>query len=137
MSGHISEGKIVVIETRRRWSDEDRKQAVEATRTSPVSAVARKYGMAKSLLFRWRKEAGLSAKREPIVPFVPVRIAAAPIAVMNVPASAMPVVSTIEIELANGHKLRVSGTVETQALRQVIAALDGGLVRRSTQCEGG
>ena len=125
MSGHISEGKIVVIETRRRWSDEERKQAVEATLTLPVSAVARKYGMAKSLLFRWRKEAGLSAKRKPIVPFVPVRIAAAPIAVMNVPASAMPVVSTIEIELANGHKLRVSGTVETPALRQVIAALDG------------
>ena len=125
MSGHMSEGKIVVIETRRRWSDEERKQAVEATLTLPVSAVARKYGMAKSLLFRWRKEAGLSAKRKPIVPFVPVRIAAAPTAVMNVPASAMPVASTIEIELANGHKLRVSGTVEVQALRQVIAALDG------------
>ena len=125
MSGHISEGNIVVIETRRRWSDEERKQAVEATLTSPVSAVARKYGMAKSLLFRWRKEAGLSAKRRPIAAFVPVRIAAAPIAEMNVPASATPVVSTIEIELANGHKLRVSGTVEVQALRQVIAALDG------------
>ena len=125
MSGHISDGNIVVIETRRRWSDEERKQAVEATLTSPVSAVARKYGMAKSLLFRWRKEAGLSAKRKLIAPFVPVQIAAAPIAVMNVPASATPVASTIEIELANGHKLRVSGTVEAQALRQVIAALDG------------
>ncbi len=67
MSGHITEGKIVVIETRRRWSDEERKQAVEATRTSPVSAVARKFGMAKGLLFRWRKEAGLAAKRKPIV----------------------------------------------------------------------
>ena len=125
MSGHISEGNIVVIETRRRWSDEERKQAVEATLTSPVSAVARKYGMAKSLLFRWRKEARLAAKRKAIAPFVPVQIAAAPIAVVNVPASAMPVVSIIEIELSNGHKLRVSGTVEAQALRQVIAALDG------------
>ena len=44
MSGHISEGKIVVIETRRRWSNEERQQAVEATRTSSVSAVARKLG---------------------------------------------------------------------------------------------
>ena len=131
MSGHISEGKIVVIETRRRWSDEERKQAVEATRTSPVSAVARKFGMAKSLLFRWRKEAGLSAKRKQPSSFVAVRIAAplatsmAQTTALQLSAPAAPVVSTIEIELANGHKLRVSGTVETHALRQVIAALDG------------
>ena len=131
MSGHISEGKIVVIETRRRWSDEDRKQAVEATLTSSVSAVARKYGMAKSLLFRWRKEAGVSAKRKPIAAFVPVRIAAAPASVMNMPASttpeasdsATPEVGTIEIEFSDGIRLRVSGTVKPESLRQVIAAL--------------
>ena len=124
MSGHISEGKIVVIETRRRWSNEERQQAVEATRTSLVSAVARKFGMAKSLLFRWRKEAGLSAKRKPIAPFVPVRIAGAPTSVMNVPTSAMleasapptPDVGTIEIELVGGHKLRLLGSVDTHAI---------------------
>ena len=121
MSGHISEGKIVVIETRRRWSDAERKQAVEATLTSPVSAVARKYGMAKSLLFRWRKEAGLSAKRKPIAAFVPVRIAAAP----EASDSATPDVGTIEIELVGGTKLRVSGTVKPESLRHVIAALRG------------
>ena len=133
MSGHMSEGKIVVIETRRRWSDEERKQAVEATLTSSVSAVARKFGMAKSLLFRWRKEAGLSAKRKPIAAFVPVRIAAAPASVMNMPASAAPEASdsatpdvgTIEIELVGGTKLRVSGTVKPESLRHVIAALRG------------
>ena len=76
MSGHISSDKIVVIETRRRWSDEERRQAVEETQHMAVSAVARKFGMAKSLLFRWRKEAGLSVKRRPTAPFVPVRIAA-------------------------------------------------------------
>ena len=62
MSGHISSDKIVVIETRRRWSDEERRQAVEETQHMAVSAVARKFGMAKSLLFRWRKEAGLATK---------------------------------------------------------------------------
>lgn len=63
MSGHISGDKIVVMETRRRWSDEERRQAVGETQSLPVSAVARKHGIAKSLLFRWRKEAGLSGKR--------------------------------------------------------------------------
>ena len=135
MSGHISDGKIVVIETGRRWSDEERKQAVEATQTSPVSAVARKFGMAKSLLFRWRKEAGLSRKRRPVAPFVPVRIAAAPTLMMNIPtsatpaaaasASATPEVGTIEIEFSDGIRLRVNGTVKPESLRQVIAALRG------------
>ena len=143
MSGHISNDKIVVIETRRRWSDEERRQAVEETQHMAVSAVARKFGMAKSLLFRWRKEAGLATKRRPIAPFVPVRITA-PLA-MSLPvstapqtsASALPNAGMIEIELVNGHKLRVSGSVETYVLKQVIAALDDGPVRRSTECEGG
>jgi len=127
MSGHISGDKIVVIETRRRWSDEERRQAVEETQHMAVSAVARKYGMAKSLLFRWRKEAGSPVKRRPITPFVAVRIAA-PLA-MNMPSPAAPQASatrgagTIEIELAGGHKLRVHSPIDVQALKQVIAAL--------------
>ena len=124
MSGHITEGKIVVIETRRRWSDEERKQAVEATRTLPVSAVARKYGIAKSLLFRWRKEAGLSAKRKAIAPFVPVRVAlTSAISLPPTVPAATPETGSIEIELVGGTKLRVSGTVKPESLRQVIAAL--------------
>ncbi len=129
MSGHISSDKIVVIETRRRWSDEERRQAVEETQHMAVSAVARKFGMAKSLLFRWRKEAGLSVKRRPIAPFVPVRIAASSASAMSMPptevpqASATPGAGTIEIELAGGHKLRVHSPIDVQALKHVIAAL--------------
>ena len=131
MSGHISNDKIVVIETRRRWSDEERRQAVEETQHMAVSAVARKFGMAKSLLFRWRKEAGLSAKRGSIAPFVPVRIAASSASAMSMPPSAAPqastsatqVAGTIEIELAGGHKLKVHSPIDVQALKNVIAAL--------------
>ena len=129
MSGHISSDKIVVIETRRRWSDEERRQAVEETQHMAVSAVARKFGMAKSLLFRWRKEAGLATKRKAIVPFVPVRIAASSASAMSMPptevpqASATPGAGTIEIELAGGHKLRVHSPIDVEALKHVIAAL--------------
>ena len=121
MSGHISSDKIVVIETRRRWSDEERRQAVEETQHMAVSAVARKFGMAKSLLFRWRKEAGLATKRRSIAPFVPVRITAP--SATQASASETPDVSVIEIELVDGTKLRMSGTVKPESLRQVIAAL--------------
>jgi transposase len=136
MSGHISGDHIVVVETRRRWTDDERRQAVEETQHLPVSVVARKLGMAKSLLFRWRKEAGLTGKRRQtddprgsrvVAGFVPVQIATAP-AVKNLssPSTSAPVTpeaGSIEIELVGGIKLRVSGTVKPDALRQVVAAL--------------
>ena len=148
MSGHISRDNIVVVETRRRWTDSERRQAVDETRHLPVSAVARKYGMAKSLLFRWRKEAGLTGKRRQtddprgsrvVAGFVPVQIAtsrrealASSVPAVNCagnlssPSTSAPVTpaaGSIEIELVGGIKLRVSGTVKPDALRQVVAAL--------------
>ncbi len=135
MSGHISRDNIVVVETRRRWTDDERQQALDETQHLPVSAVARKHGMAKSLLFRWRKEAGLTGKRSKIEGFVPVRIAATSREALasSVPAISLPSPPTsapvtheagsIEIELVGGIKLRVSGIVSPEALRQVIAAL--------------
>jgi transposase len=131
MSRHISEDKIVVVETRRRWSDEERRQALNETLTASVSSVARKRGIAKSLLFRWRKEAGLSGKRHDVkkmaVSFVPVALPA-PSA-----AAAMPGHSStrtrdhglIEIELAGGQRVRLSGVVDADALKRVIAVLEG------------
>ena len=137
MSGHISGDSIIVVETRRRWTDEERQRAVDDTRLASVSSVARKHGMAKSLLFRWRKEAGLSrarsdgsGKRRHVEGFVPVRIATMPETSLphssSAPSASAPVMheaDTIEIELVGGIKLRVSGTVKSEALRQVIAAL--------------
>jgi transposase len=139
MSGHISGDNIVVVETRRRWTDSEQRQAVEETQHLPVSAVARKLGMAKSLLFRWRKEAGLTGKRRQtddprgsrvIAGFVPVQIATAPglncAGNPSSPSTSAPVTpeaGNIEIELVGGIKLRVSGTVKPDALRLVVAAL--------------
>lgn len=155
MSGHISGDSIIVVETRRRWTDEERQRAVDDTRLASVSSVARKHGMAKSLLFRWRKEAGLSRARSDgsgkrrqaddpkgsrrVAGFVPVQIAtsrrealassgptvkfAGNLSSPSTSAPVTPEADTIEIELVGGIKLRVSGTVKSEALRQVIAAL--------------
>ena len=131
MSGHISGDNIVVVETRRRWTDEERRRALKATLTASVSAVARQHGIAKSLLFRWRKEAGLSGKRGGVkklsTSFVPVSLAA-PSAVAETTSGCEPRApdhSLIEIELAGGRRIRVTGAVETEALRRVIAVLEG------------
>jgi transposase len=131
MSRHISEDKIVVVETRRRWSVEERRQAVNETLTAPVSSVARKRGIAKSLLFRWRKEAGLSGKRgcarKVASSFVPVALPVPPLLAATPEPPPMQVQDhgVIEIELSGGHKLRVSGRVEAENLRRVIAVLNG------------
>jgi transposase len=131
MSRHISGDKIVVVETRRRWSDEERRQAVDETLTAPVSLVARKRGIAKSLLFRWRKEAGLSGKRsgakKPAPSFVPVALSAPALraASSEPPSTHTPACGVIEIELSGGRRLRVSGPVDTENLKRVIAVLDG------------
>lgn len=61
-------------ERRRRWSPAEKARIVEETQSSgmSVSAVARLYGIAPSILFRWRKlmqDGGLSATSadEPVV----------------------------------------------------------------------
>jgi transposase len=126
MSGHIPGDGVVVVDTRRRWSEEERKRALEDTKSASVSSIARKHGVAKSLLFRWRKEAGLPAKRSSIAPFVPVRVSATPAVSVPSPVPSAPSEScAIEIELEGGTKLRVTGTVKSETLKHVIAALRG------------
>ena len=125
MSGYSQEKSFAVVaETRRKWSSAERKQIVAETEASSVSSVSRKHGVATSLVFRWRREAGVAGKksaRRPATAFVPVALPAL--------TPAAPVAGgdcgMIEIELAGGRRLRVSGLVETEALRRVIAVLEG------------
>ena len=125
MSGYSQEKSFAVVaETRRRWTAAERKQIVAETEAASVSSVARKHGAATSLVFRWRRESGLAGKRsarKTATAFVPVALPAlthtAPVAGADC--------GVIEIELAGGRRLRLSGPVETEALRRVIAVLEG------------
>ena len=125
MSGYSQEKSFAVVaETRRKWTAAERKQIVCETEASSVSSVARKHGVATSLVFRWRREAGVAGKRN-------VRKAASAFVPVALPAltHAAPVAGAdhglIEIELAGDRRLRVSGPVESEALRRVIAVLEG------------
>ena len=121
----------VVAETRRRWPAEERRQIVAESETAPVSVVARRHGVAVSLVFRWRRQAGLPGKRtrvkKPGAVFVPV-VLPAPAAVAQTPATASEQTEdrgVIEIELAGGRRVRLCGPVDAQALKRVIAVLEG------------
>lgn len=120
----------VVAETRRRWTAEERRQIVAESETAPVSVVARQHGVSVSLVFRWRRQAGLPGKRAGVkkagAVFVPVMLTApaapeAPLEAPRVPATDGGV---IEIELTGGRRVRLSGPVDVQTLKRVIGVLE-------------
>ena len=126
MSGYSQEKTYAVVaETRRRWSEAERKQIVAETEAASVSSVARKHRVAPSLVFRWRAAAaGVVGKKsvgQEASAFVPAMLAA-PAAVVASPSADR---GMIEIELAGGRRLRVCGLVDVATLKQVIAVLEG------------
>ena len=81
MSGDgFSRRYTVVAETRRRWSEAEKEVIVaEAARPdASISAVARRYGIKRSFLFRWRRMARSAQVRAPEAAFIPVTLALPP-----------------------------------------------------------
>ena len=121
----------VVADTRRRWS-EGEKQAIIGEALQPgvnVSAVARRHGIKPSLLFRWRKLAQKEAKRSAAPAFLPVSLVAPGKngeTSCDRRASEEPTAdSRIEIELANGRRLRVGPGADMGALKRILDIVDG------------
>ena len=58
------DGKVLGIERRRRWSRDEKARMVEETLApgAVVSEVARRHGVAQSLLFTWRRLARTAAQ---------------------------------------------------------------------------
>jgi transposase len=118
---------VIVADARRRRTRAE-KEAIVAELNSTggtVSAVARKHNIAASLLFRWRREFGAEAERpgaKPVRSFVPVRLPA-PVAKLG-PSDASMVGGAIEIVLATGCRVIVTGDVDVGALKRVIQALE-------------
>jgi len=122
----------VVAETRRRWPAEERRRILAETEKESVSVVARRHGVAASLVFRWRRQAGMTAKKNvgntAPASFVPVALpapAALPATMMEHSSARTLDRELIEIELANGRRIRVSEGVAGDTLKRVIAVLEG------------
>ena len=133
---------ITRVERRRKWADAE-KAAVLAETDAPgtnVAAVARKHGIARSVVYNWR-----SARRAQAiaaipgagpVEFIPIGVigqdqvmsspepvsASAPVTA-NGPTPSADHGGIIEVELANGARLRVDGQVNERALCRVLRAL--------------
>jgi len=126
--------KVLGVERRRRWSKDAKARIVEETLApgAVVSEIARRHGMAQSLLFTWRRlahTAGPVGRDGSIL--LPVEIdarapplgseAARPLRSATSGRRAKP--GLIEIELGSGNRVRVDSDVDADALRRVLSVL--------------
>jgi len=128
------DGKVLGIERRRRWSRDEKARIDEETLIpgAVVSEVARRHGVAQSLLFTWRRLARMAEpiRRDGSI-LLPVEIdATAPQSGSAVARPLRPATSgrrtrpgVIEIELGSGNRVRVDNDVDADALRRVLGVL--------------
>ena len=122
------------LERRRRWSQDEKARIVEETLVpgAKVTDVARRNGVAASVVFTWRRQARTVVDG---LCFAPVQIAAAvaPSAEEAKPLSKddrrlqpMPTARSglIEIDLGNRRRIRVDAQVDPEALARVLDVLE-------------
>ena len=126
-------GFCVVRRTKRLWTDEEKRSICVQTTAPDVSVaqVARRYALNANMIFKWLRDARYtpgSAQGAVDAPvFLPVEIlnparaeAVRPILPSNVLPGCL-----LEIEIAGGYRLRVSGSYDPEALARLIRGLSG------------
>ena len=115
---------ITSVERRRRWSAAEKERLVSASLEAgaSVSSVAREAGIHSSQLYGWRRQ--LLRGSQPTASFAPVRIAADSV------AAGLPAAGVIEVEFANGSRMRITGSIDPGTLTAAIVTLAGGGRRR-------
>ena len=128
-SAQIERLEVVDTGRRRRWSEDEKVKIVLESLQAPrqVAATARRYGISRSLLLRWRRSFRPEPKdaTEQHTGFVPARVVPASGAT---PGSVEPA-GAIEIEFAAGVRMRITGAVDAATLKAAVAALAGGRSR--------
>ncbi len=124
-SGHY--GDCVARRTKRLWTDEEKRSICFQTAAAGVSVaqVAQRYAVNANLIFKWRRDPryapdpaaapGLSEGSR----FLPLEI----VAEATKPLAAPVADNHIEIDLAGGHRMRISGGYDPDALARLIRGL--------------
>ncbi len=126
-------GRLEVVETgrRRRWSEDEKLKIVLESLQAPrqVAATARRYGISRSLLLRWRRLFRPEPNDAPAqqVGFVPAMVVPESGALPGPvgPADG----GAIEIEFAAAARMRITGAVDAATLKAAVAALADGRPR--------
>ena len=126
-------GLWVVRRTNRLWTDEEKRSICVQTTAPDVSVaqVARRYALNANMIFRWLRDARYSPGSVPGAidgpAFLPVEIVSpsrSEVTRAILPNSTLPG-CLLEIEIAGGHRLRVSGSYDPVALARLIRGLSG------------
>ena len=124
-------GLWVVRRTKRLWTDEEKRSICLQTTAPDVSVaqVARRYALNANMIFKWLRDTRYAPGSQSVVSdapvFLPVEIvspARSEVARSILPDSALPN-CLLEVEIAGGHRLRVSGAYDPEALAQLIRGL--------------
>src|SRR5436305_15143657 len=116
------------VERRRRWSRDDKMRIIEETLApgAVVTEIARRHGIATSLVFTWRRRARLATIASAGPRLVPVRVATAE-SVQSIQApAAIPARKCrclIENEHGDGKQLIVDNYVDAEALGRILDVL--------------
>jgi transposase len=117
----------VARRTKRLWTDEEKRSICFQTAAPGVSVaqVARRYAVNANLIFKWLRDPRHAPDRVLVPPsseeprFLPVEI----VAEATAPAAAPAADNHIEIDLAGGHRMRVRGSYDPEALARLIRGL--------------
>jgi transposase len=128
--------RLEVVETgrRRRWSEEEKLKIVLESLQAPrqVSATARQHGISRTQLLQWRRSfrAKQMGAAEQQIGFIPAMVVPEAVAGPAVSAPAgLAGSGAIDIELASGARMRITGAVDAATLTAAVAALSGGRPR--------
>jgi transposase len=117
--------EVLGVERRRRWSLPDKLRIVEETMQPGVTVteVARRHGLAPSVVFTWRRLAREGRLGDAGPSFMPVEITPVP---AQAPSAASPPrrIGLIEIVLGRGRRIRVDRDVDAEALRRVLQVME-------------
>lgn len=130
-SAQVERLEVVDTGRRRRWSEDEKLKIVLESLQAPrqVAATARRYGVSRSLLLRWRRSFRTEPKDAADQPgFVPAMVVAGP-RPTTCPVAPASSDGAIEIEFATGARMRISGTVDAATLKAAVAALADGRLR--------
>lgn len=121
---------------RRKWSDDEKRMICSQARVHGVSVaqVARRYDVNANQVFNWLKDSRFAPEEgsDDAARFLPVEVieGAPPEAYPPTSSPASPATSApgsgaglIELDLASGHRLRISGRYDPDALARLIRGL--------------
>ena len=129
-------GRLMARRTKRLWTDEEKRSICFQTTAPSVSVaqVARRYAMNANMVFKWLRDPRYAPEAGAVVEesvadaacFLPVEIIGrTESGGADSHAEPMPAAGMIEIDIAGGHRLRINGTYDPDALARLIRGLSG------------